>query len=92
MKINNAFADVEAAASDCEPHYGRRVEADRSWTVHHVFTGVPARIDGVTMEGLDRSDATDVMLSLNRRSAARKRARNASSRPSPTATAVGAFH
>ena len=47
--------------------YGRRVELDRSWTVHHVFTGVPAHIYGVTMVGLSRSDATDIMLSLNRR-------------------------
>ena len=23
--------------------YGRRIEADRSWTVYHVFTGEPAR-------------------------------------------------
>ena len=22
--------------------YGRRIETDRSWTVYHVFTGVPA--------------------------------------------------
>ena len=22
--------------------YGRRIEADRSWTVYHVFTGAPA--------------------------------------------------
>ncbi len=25
-------------------HYGRRVEADRSWTVYHVFTGVPVAV------------------------------------------------
>jgi hypothetical protein len=23
--------------------FGRRVEMDRSWTIYHVFTGVPAR-------------------------------------------------
>ena len=52
-------------------HYGRRVEVDRSWTVYHVFTGVPARIGGNTMTGLSRMAATDRMLSLNRRSEAR---------------------
>ena len=52
-------------------HYGRRVEVDRSWTVYHVFTGVPARIGGNTMTGLSRMAATDNMLSLNRRSEAR---------------------
>ena len=54
-------------------HYGRRVEADRSWTVYHVFTGVPARIDGSTMIGLSQEAATDGMLSLNRRTEARRR-------------------
>lgn len=47
--------------------YGRRIEADRSWTVYHVFTGVPAHADGEAMTGLTRSDATHGMLSLNRR-------------------------
>ena len=90
MKINIELADVDAGAPACEPHYGRRVEADRSWTVHHVFTGVPAYIDGVTMAGLDRTDATRIMLSLNRRSVARKRARKAYLRSSPTANVAGA--
>ena len=25
--------------------FGRRVEMDRSWTIYHVFTGIPARVD-----------------------------------------------
>lgn len=54
-------------------HYGRRVEADRSWTVYHVFTGIPARIDGSAMTGLSRKAATNGMLSLNRRTEARRR-------------------
>ena len=45
--------------------YGRRIEADRSWTVYHVFTGVPARIGSDVMKGLSRSDATGSMLCLN---------------------------
>lgn len=47
--------------------YGRRVEADRSWTVYHVFSGIPALVDGGAMTGLSRSDATRSMLSLNQR-------------------------
>ncbi|MCT7376951.1 hypothetical protein [Chelativorans salis] len=49
--------------------YGRRieVEADRSWTVYHIFSGIPAHADGQTMTGLSRLDATDGMVSLNRR-------------------------
>jgi hypothetical protein len=45
--------------------YGRRVEADRSWTVYHVFSGIPAHVDGAFMIGLTRDDATQSMLSLN---------------------------
>ena len=49
--------------------YGRRVEADRSWTIYHVFTGIPAHVDGAFLTGLNHSDATIGMLSLNRRNA-----------------------
>jgi hypothetical protein len=55
--------------------YGRRVEADRSWTVYHVFSGIPAHENGASMTGLNRSDATRSMLSLNQRHAERHRAR-----------------
>ena len=34
--------------------YGRRIETDRSWTVYHVFTGVPARVGGDAMIGLSQ--------------------------------------
>ena len=56
-------------------HYGRRIEADRSWTVYHVFTGVPAHVDGDAMTGLSRSAATNGMLSLNLRNVERRNER-----------------
>jgi hypothetical protein len=56
-------------------HYGRRIEADRSWTIYHVFTGVPARFGGAAMTGLSRIDATSGMLRLNMRNAERRRER-----------------
>jgi hypothetical protein len=56
-------------------HYGRRVEADRSWTVYHVFTGVPADVGGRTMIGLGRAAATEGMMSLNLRNAGRRKER-----------------
>jgi hypothetical protein len=62
--------DNEGGASARAPsdeQYGRRIEADRSWTIYHVFTGVPASREGLEMIGLSRSVATDGMLSLNRR-------------------------
>lgn len=52
--------------------FGRRVEADRSWTVYHVFTGVPADGGSAAMTGLSRADATDMMMSLNRRATRRQ--------------------
>ena len=55
--------------------YGRRIEADRSWTIYHVFTGVPARFGGDAMIGLSRLDATSGMLRLNLRNAERRRER-----------------
>lgn len=57
-------------------HYGRRVEADGTWSIYHVFTGEPAAIGGHSMIGLSRSRATDGMLSLDHCSKARQRNRN----------------
>ncbi|RUU02433.1 hypothetical protein EOD23_19875 [Mesorhizobium sp. USDA-HM6] len=57
--------------------FGRRVEADRSWTVYHVFTGIPARVDGAFMTGLTRAEATKRMLALNLRNTGRQRRWNA---------------
>src|SRR3984957_1753510 len=53
------------APDTSDGQFGRRVEMDRSWTVYHVFTGIPARVDGSPLTHLSRSAATDGMLSLN---------------------------
>ena len=60
-----------APGHDLPKHlYGRRrVKADRSWTVYHVFTGVAARVGDDDMTGLSRSQATTRMMSLNLRNA-----------------------
>jgi hypothetical protein len=63
--------------SSMDHHFGRRIETDRSWSVFHVFTGIPADMDGHPMTGLSRSDATERMLFLNRRNEGRQRARRA---------------
>jgi hypothetical protein len=55
--------------------YGRRIEADRSWTIYHVFTGIPARSGGDAMTGLSQLDATNGMLRLNLRNVERRRER-----------------
>jgi len=61
--------------SSMDHHYGRRIEADHSWSVYHVFSGIPACVNGRSMTGLSRSDATEGMLSLNRRNEGRRRER-----------------
>ncbi|WP_018431317.1 hypothetical protein [Hoeflea sp. 108] len=68
---NEGSASVRTAGDE---QYGRRIEADRSWTIYHVFTGVPAAREGLEMIGLSRSVATDGMLSLNRRNEVGRRA------------------
>lgn len=68
--------DNEGSASVRSPgdeQYGRRIEADRSWTIYHVFTGIPASQEGLEMIGLSRSVATDGMLSLNCRNERRRK-------------------
>lgn len=68
--------DDEGGASARAPsdeQYGRRIEADRSWTIYNVFTGVPASQEGQEFMGLSRSVATDGMLSLNRRNDVRRK-------------------
>ena len=68
MSSRSAFGRTRVpTVASLDRQYGRRIEADRSWTVYHVFTGVPAHADGQIMTGLSRSDATDGMLSLNGR-------------------------
>ncbi|GGB05876.1 hypothetical protein GCM10011491_37450 [Brucella endophytica] len=63
----------ELSRDPMDHQYGRRIETDRSWTIYHVFTGVPAHADGQIMTGLSRSAATDGMVSLNRRNERRHR-------------------
>jgi hypothetical protein len=54
-----------------DEQFGCRIETDRSWTVYHVFSGVPARAGGQNMTNHNRVDATEGMLSLNRRNQGR---------------------
>jgi hypothetical protein len=65
------------ASNPPDGQFGRRVEMDSSWTIYHVFTGVPARVDGSALTHLSGSAATDGMLSLNRRNVKRQRAERA---------------
>lgn len=46
---------------------GRRIELDGSWTAYHVFTGLPATIEGELMTDLSHDKATSIMLANNGR-------------------------
>jgi hypothetical protein len=59
---------------DTNHHYGRRIEPDGSWTIYHVFTGVPAEMGSRPMAGLDETDATTTMIILNAHNAKRRKA------------------
>lgn len=63
-------------ADKLDAQYGRRVERDQTWTIYHVFTGVPVRIGDCTLTDLSISEATDGMLSLNRRNIVRREEQN----------------
>ena len=49
---------------DINHPYGRRIEQDRSWTIHHVLSGVPEAMEGWSMTGVGESDAAATMIFL----------------------------
>ncbi len=71
-----AIWDNEGGAPcSIENWVGRRAEADRSWAVYHVFTGIPVHVDGQAMTGMTRSGAASGMMSLNHRNVGRHKER-----------------
>lgn len=78
-----------ACRSRMDEQFGRRIEQDRTWTIYHVYTGVPASSDGSDMTGLSRMDATDGMLFLNNRNSERRLRR--STRREPPQNRLSAF-
>ncbi len=60
--------------SSMHHHYGRRIELNRSWTVYHVYTGVPADLGKRSTTGLNERTATSIMRSLNAKNATRRAA------------------
>ncbi|WP_036242319.1 hypothetical protein [Mesorhizobium sp. STM 4661] len=69
-----ASADAKDGSLGHMSHdYGRRMEMNRSWTIYHVFTGVPAEVGARSMVGLSKVDATTGMLFLNSHNVERRR-------------------
>ncbi|PTE09842.1 hypothetical protein [Mesorhizobium helmanticense] len=77
----NSIRSLCAASADAKDgslgqmnhDYGRRIEMNRSWTIYHVFTGVPAEVGARSMVGLSKVDATAGMLFLNSHNLERRR-------------------
>jgi hypothetical protein len=69
-------ANIAPQKGRMDEHFGRRIEQDRTWTIYHVYTGVPASSHGENMTGLSRSAATDGMQFLNNRNCERRVRRN----------------
>lgn len=75
IRRNSRSTAVEASVEtdSMDHHYGRRVERDGSWSIYHVFTGIPAVVDGRSLTGMSRTCATQGMLAMNRRNEGRRR-------------------
>lgn len=45
--------------------FGRRLEIDGTWTIYHVFTGLPAQYGDWSMEGLTKAVASRALRTVN---------------------------
>lgn len=76
MSSKTTFPMVEGRSSgrdSMHSHYGRRIERDGTWTVYHVFTGLPAEIGGRFMLDLEEAEATRTMTWVNAGNVERRR-------------------
>lgn len=65
--VNGALGEWEneggaVASPDRLGDYGRRIEADGTWTVYEVFTGLEARQRGLAPSGLTKDEALDRLI------------------------------
>jgi hypothetical protein len=63
------------AQDSMHSEYGKRVEPDGSWTIYHVFSGIPATIGGNLMDDMNAKDALDQMTNTNTGNYTRRAAR-----------------
>ena len=50
---------------DHDSNYGKRIEIDRTWTVYHVFTGIPVASGDGALVGLSNTEASARIASFN---------------------------
>ena len=63
------------AQDSMHSEYGKRIESDGSWTIYHVFSGIPATIGGNLMQDMNANDALDQMTKTNAGNSTRRAAR-----------------
>ena len=69
------MCENENGASNCDSsieQFGRRIEVNGSWTIYHVYSGIPAVIKGITMTDLSYAIASEVMIALNKQNVRRQ--------------------
>lgn len=55
--------------------YGIRNDPDKLWTVFDVFTGWPARLDGLVLTDLSREEASGILDHVNKKDVEARKAR-----------------
>lgn len=63
--ISIAAYDMPTILPGVQYGYGKRVEPDKSWTIHHVFTGVPVSLGARDLINLDAKTAARALRLLN---------------------------
>jgi|EndMetStandDraft_4_1072995.scaffolds.fasta_scaffold915493_1 hypothetical protein len=60
-----AAGDMTTVLPGVQYGYGKRIETDKSWTIYHVFTGIPASIGVSDLVQLDAKTAIRALRMLN---------------------------
>jgi hypothetical protein len=63
--LSIAAADMPMILPGVQYGYGKRVEADRSWTIRQVFRGAPVTLDARDLTHLDAKTAVRALRLLN---------------------------
>ncbi|MBL0375498.1 hypothetical protein JJB09_26170 [Rhizobium sp. KVB221] len=61
----NEGGSLRCAATRGSYLFGKRIERDGTWTIHHVFSGVPAQYGTWNMQGLTEQVAKRALRTIN---------------------------
>lgn len=65
MAVSIAAGGMTTVLPGVQYGYGKRIEADKSWTIYHVFSGIPANVGGHDLVQLDAKSAIRALRILN---------------------------